>query len=251
MIFMPSEFANERYPAVARDAFEVGWNSETRRFVPPSFTEDPRLTERRQLLDAFDTNTPPSPVSRQVDQFRESALAILQGGGRFFQAFNLSENDKRRYGNTRYGDAVLLAKRMVQHGAGAVAVHDQEDAGWDIHREMPNRMRRMGPRTDVAVSALIDDLSREQIECVLLLMGEFNRTPRINHTAGRDHWEQGTTAILTGGKIRKGVVHGRMHPTGNTIDGMVKAKENIANTVLIAAGATISPEQPRVREILQ
>lgn len=258
---VPYLFLNpgSNWPAI-QDAFRMShalsplWNAEERRFRPPDLQPAPGLRERRALLEAFERGAPPiaSPVAERMQRFRETAFDLLLGGGRFAEAFSLPERDRERYGRTLTGDMTLLAKRFVESGAGAVTIyHEPESAAWDLHSNLEAGMKKLSPDVDRAASALIDDITRGRLQCLFLLMGEFNRTPSMNGNGGRDHWQYGNNAILAGGKIRPGITHGRTTPQGTIRDGGVQQQNVFGNTVLVAAGMDIDPVHPRVREVLQ
>jgi Protein of unknown function (DUF1501) len=195
-----------------------------------------RLTDRRNLLQQLDT------YRRQADQTRafESASAyeqqaydlLLRGvseafdlskespgvlarydtSGMFDLAHVQSWGDMRRSSNL-LGKQMLLARRLVEHGAGFVTVMD---AGWDMHSNSNSPrnlggMRLLGPQVDHAVSAFLEDLEvRGLSEKVLLVVtGEMGRTPRIGREGGRDHWANLTPLLIAGGGLRMGQVIGQ------------------------------------------
>jgi hypothetical protein len=125
-----------------------------------------------------------------------------------------------RYGRTRFGQSCLLARRLVENGVPFVQVNwsdhvepeeDAGDGGWDHHyRTFQTMQDRHGPWFDQAYSALLSDLeSRGLLETTLVLaIGEFGRSPRINGNAGRDHWEHCYSALAAGGGVKGGRVIG-------------------------------------------
>lgn len=224
---------------------------ENNRFIPPRMAATPNISERRKLLEAFDTQVP-SPQSARYDRFRGTAFDLLQGGGQFFRALELPDADRRRYGRNQSGDLVLTAKRLIEAGAGAVVIfHDLGGMTWDMHGRIAQYMRADAPKLDNAAAMLIDEIASERLNASLLMMGEINRTPRINLQAGRDHWRLGNQAILAGPRIRRGVVHGRTNAQGQILDGAVQQREQLGNTVLMACGLEVNPAAPKVREILR
>jgi hypothetical protein len=228
------------------------WQPQSEWFGAPQMPVAPNLYERRALLEALDTTPVHSAEADRIQHFRETACDLLQGGGRFFDALDLPDEDRERYGSSLAGDLALTAKRFVEQGAGAVTIyHEPEPSTWDMHAEIGPRMRRLGPSMDLAAATLLDEIAEGELRCVLLIMGEFNRAPRMNTSAGRDHWPHGNCAILAGGSIRSGVVHGRTDRRGGIIDGAVQQREALANTVLVACGLELSPNLPRVRDIVR
>lgn len=220
------------------------------RFLPPDLAPDPRLGERRQLLNALESPTIDSPAAMRLQRFRELAYELLSGGGALARAFDLPENERDRYGRSLAGDGLLLAKRLIQSGAGsAVLYHETDGVGWDFHSGIEEGMRRQALETDRAVSAIIDEIHRGTLHAVFLLATEFSRSPAINRLGGRDHHAQGSIAILAGGHVRPGVTYGRVNNQGEIRDGRVPHSE-FGNTVLLATGSDIPPQFPRIREIL-
>jgi hypothetical protein len=228
------------------------WRSQAQWFDAPQMPAVPHCNERRALLEGLDTTPVHSPEADRVQHFRETAFDLLQGGGQFFEALDLPEEDRERYGSSLAGDLVLTAKRFVEQGAGAVTIyHEPEPSTWDMHSEIGPRMRRLAPEMDLAAATLIDEIAEGDLRCVLLMMGEFNRAPRMNTGGGRDHWPHGNCAILAGGAIRGGAVHGRTDRRGAIIDGAMQQRDTLANTVLVACGQELGPNLARVREIVR
>lgn len=227
-------------------AFVPAWDGQ--KFVPPAMAATD-LTERRRLLEAFDRPVD-APMSRRMDRFRATAFDLLQGGGSFFSALNLPEQDRERYGKNLTGDMVLTAKRLVESGAGAVTIyHEKDSAAWDMHGNIGAGMRREAPELDHAAAMLIDEIAENRLNAVLLIATEFNRTTAINSSGGRDHNPHGSQAILAGGRIRPGV-YGRTNPRGEMMD-VVQQRGQLGNTILSACGEELSPALPRVRDVLR
>jgi uncharacterized protein (DUF1501 family) len=192
-----------------------------------------RLQNRRQVLRLIDSQTDLmefSATARGVDQFYDKALSML-ASTRVKKAFDLSaepEAVRDRYGRTTYGQSCLLARRLVEAGARFVNVYfaatiggGGNTGGWDTHgfrgKPMyPILKQYLIPITDQVVPVLLDDLDQRGLldETLVLWMGEFGRSPRINNMAGRDHWPQCYTALLAGGGIRRGTVYGASDKNG-------------------------------------
>jgi uncharacterized protein (DUF1501 family) len=130
------------------------------------------------------------------------------------EAFDLTlEPDKvrDRYGRHTWGQSHLLARRLVEAGAKFVTTVNGQSIVWDTHKDNFNGMKnRRVPPMETAFSALLEDLEqRGLLESTLVIwMGDFGRTPKINADAGRDHWPQCYSVILAGGGIRGGQVVG-------------------------------------------
>jgi hypothetical protein len=191
----------------------------------PSNISAQRLANRREVLRLIDRQAELlefSARARGIDEHYERALAMLSAPA-IKKAFDLSvEPDvvRDRYSRTTYGQSCLLARRLVEAGARFVNVYFSPniggcEGGWDTHgfndKPMyPILKRYLLPLADLTLPALLEDLeARGLLETTLVVwVGEFGRTPRINKLAGRDHWPQCYTALLAGGGVKRGHVHG-------------------------------------------
>ncbi len=171
-----------------------------------------RLAERRSLLHSFDTlnrDVDRTGLMQGLDAFEIQAFDLLLSRAR--EAFDVSREDPRTrdlYGaNNRLGQQLLLARRLCEAGVGFVTV---EFGGWDMHGNIQQGMRQLGPQVDQAVAAFVQDVCQRGLddEVLLVVTGEFGRTPRINGGAGRDHWAPLSTLALAGGGLRMGQVVG-------------------------------------------
>ena len=148
---------------------------------------------------------------RAADMFgrhRQQALSVLTNG-RIRDAFeveNAEEKTLARYGKNKFGISVLMAKRLVEAGVNLVQVNLGKNSTWDTHRRnFANLKDNLLPPLDQCVSALLDDLaeSGRLDETLVVVTGEFGRTPKINKDAGRDHWGRVNSLILAGGDTKK------------------------------------------------
>jgi hypothetical protein len=157
------------------------------------------------------------------DVYAEMAFRLLQSP-LVRQAFHLSSEDPRlrdRYGRTKLGQSVLLARRLIEAGVRFVTVFDGQYNGqlanWDAHENVFGRLKNdLLPPCDQAVAALIDDLNNRGLleETLVIVMGEFGRTPKINGTAGRDHWPNCYSVVLAGGGVHGGITLGTSDKQG-------------------------------------
>ncbi|MCA8938127.1 MAG: DUF1501 domain-containing protein, partial [Planctomycetes bacterium] len=157
-------------------------------------------------------------------------------------AFDLSAEPsqlREQYGIHRFGQSVLLARRLVESGVSLVQVNWTRDKDgtndspmWDTHRGHSELLKtKLMPPMDAACSALIEDLEARGMldETLVVWMGEFGRTPKINPRGGRDHWGNVFSVALAGGGIRPGVVHGASDLNGaQPKDDVVHPEELIA-----------------------
>jgi hypothetical protein len=192
-----------------------------------------RLGNRREVLRLIDRQTELlefSAKARGIDAHYQRAMTMLSSPS-IKKAFDLSaESDavRQRYGRTTYGQGCLLARRLVEAGARFVNVYFARsiggqgfEHGWDTHGNnnhpaYPILKKYLLPITNQTLSALLDDLDQRGLldETLVVWMGEFGRTPRINKQAGRDHWPQCYTALVAGGGVKRGHVHGASDKIG-------------------------------------
>src|SRR5205814_203378 len=176
-----------------------------------------RLEMRAALLRAFEQRGSARPGTQQLRDLQHQAVLLSGGAGTGAQAFSLNGEPaplRNRYGRHRFGRAMLLARRLVEAGVPMVAIHFNEMTicdGWDTHANNFAALRtELLPMVDQSVSALLEDLDQRGLldETMVVMMGEFGRTPRINAAAGRDHWGSCQSVLLAGGGIRGGQVFG-------------------------------------------
>jgi hypothetical protein len=156
------------------------------------------------------------------------------------RAFNLREESpavRDRYGRTKFGQSVLLARRLVEAGVSLVRVNWSRVPGafnnghWDTHSRNTGGLKQLMPIMDQAYSALLDDLAVRGLldETLVVWAGEFGRTPKINGAAGRDHWGSVFSVALAGGGVRGGAVHGASDSIGgHPRDGRVLPQDLLA-----------------------
>jgi hypothetical protein len=178
-------------------------------------TLDGQLRQKEALASATTEAVKEHPLVAARDVYTEKAFRLLHSPA-VRRAFHLQEEDPRlrdRYGRTKHGQSVLLARRLIEAGVRFVTVYDGQYNGqlanWDAHEKVFERLKDdLLPPADVAFAALIDDLAdRGLLESTLVIaMGEFGRTPRINRTGGRDHWPFCYSVVLAGGGVRGGLI---------------------------------------------
>ena len=182
---------------------------------PPLALPADRLANRRELLAEVDRLQKSSEAAvnsraRTVSTFRQKAFALMTSP-EAKRAFNIhAESDKLRdaYGRTTLGQSCLMARRLVEAGVRCVTI---EHSNWDTHDGNFKTLRNdLLPQFDPAVATLLSDLANRGIldRTLVIITGEFGRTPRINKNAGRDHWGPSFTVAVAGGGIRGGRVVG-------------------------------------------
>ena len=188
-----------------------------------------RLDDRRELLTQLDTLNRQVDASGAVagfDKIEQQALELVTRGAK--DAFDLKKEDKavlERYDTSKFrvgkktfqpsslGKQLLLARRLCEAGCGFVTV---QNSGWDMHADGNNPgiaagMEMLGRPLDKAVSAFLEDVAERGLseKILLVITGDFGRTPKINKTGGRDHWAKLCTLALAGGGLRMGQVIGQ------------------------------------------
>lgn len=169
-----------------------------------------RIDSRRDLLSSLDTlnrEVDHGGMIEGLDQFEQQAFQLVFGNAP--KAFDLASEDARtreRYGKG-LGEQLLTARRLCEAGCGFVTINY---GGWDMHNQIANALKQRSPQLDQAVSAFVEDIhDRGLSENILLVItGEFGRTPRVNQRGGRDHWAPLSTLALSGGGLRMGQVVG-------------------------------------------
>jgi hypothetical protein len=184
----------------------------------PADVSAERFERRAKLLELLDRGPGAGGSASTFAGTRDSAVLLTGANSRGnLPAFSLdSESDQTRdrYGRHRFGQSMLLARRLAEAGVPMVAIHFNEMTvcdGWDTHsKNFEACQSELLPMLDQSVSALLEDLDQRGIlgETLVVCLGEFGRTPKINPNAGRDHWGDCSSALLAGGGIRGGQVLG-------------------------------------------
>jgi hypothetical protein len=180
-----------------------------------------RFDSRRALLGQVDQQIDAAVRTVNLGHYgahQQQALDLV-AGARARRAFHLGEEPEAlrdRYGRTKFGQSVLLARRLVEAGVSLVRINWTRVAGavnnghWDTHSQNTLGHKQLMPIMDAAYSSLLEDLSQRGLldETLVVWMAEFGRTPRLNGAAGRDHWGSVFSIALAGGGIKGGMVHG-------------------------------------------
>ena len=174
-----------------------------------------RSHDRRQLLENFDSlrrEIDGSGTMRGMDTFQQRAFDMVASGATR-RALDLSQEDARSRDRYRGLDQFLTARRLVEAGVGCVTL---AFGGWDTHDRNFIQLRTQLPELDRGIANLVQDLHDRGMDrdTVVVVWGEFGRTPRINGSAGRDHWAPVMSAMVAGGGLRMGQTIGASSARG-------------------------------------
>ncbi|MGC8668032.1 MAG: DUF1501 domain-containing protein [Chthonomonadales bacterium] len=224
--------------------------------LPPGMTQE-KLDRRRALRDvvdaAFKKHEQGSDRAKAVDAFYERAYALISSS-EARAAFDLSqEKDDLRnaYGRHTFGQSLLLSRRLVEAGVRFVTV---TLGGWDNHVGVFNALRYgLMPQFDQSFATFIRDMHERGVlkRTLVIVMGEFGRTPIVNKDAGRDHWPRVFSVVLAGGGVKGGMVVGASDARGMEPASEPVKPENLAATVYHCLGidytqSISSPEGVRI-----
>ncbi|MDB5351102.1 MAG: hypothetical protein JWN86_2349 [Planctomycetota bacterium] len=224
-------FSSSGYLTPAYDPFAVGGDPNTAGFrvrdlTPPDRLTLERLRRRRSMvksLDGFSRDLSETPLTSSRDKFADQAYELLTSG-EAQAAFKIDEEaaaTRDRYGRNPMGQSCLLARRLVERGVAFVTLNDRGTGllGWDTHQQnFPTIKNTLAPPIDQGLSALLADLSERGLldTTLVIMMGEFGRTPKINPMAGRDHHGRANSLIVAGAGVPGGLVIGRTDAKGDS-----------------------------------
>lgn len=246
----PNPYASSGYLSTAFAPFSVGSDPargdfKVRDLERPSFVSDDVYHRRLAALETVNgrfTERTASDAVAAMDEFYQRAFSLV-GSQHAREAFDINKEEGKvrdRYGRNQAGQRMLLARRLVEAGARFVSL---SYGGWDHHNDITNNMRRQLPPFDQAFSTLIADLDERGLldETVVLVSSEFGRTPKINNTAGRDHWSKVFSVAMAGGGFRRGAVVGSSGATASEPEDTPITPEDLAATMYHLLG--IAPEK--------
>jgi hypothetical protein len=253
-ILIPNQttpYAGTGYLGSALGAFAVGSdpandNYSVRDLTLPGGIDPARFAERREMravVDAHFSALEKSDALDGMDSFYQRAYAMISSE-KARAAFDIKAEPKKvrdDYGRNAAGQRMLLARRLVEAGVRFVSL---TYGGWDHHDNIKRANGQQMPNFDKAYAALIRDLDdRGLLDSTLVIVNtEFGRTPKINGTAGRDHWPKVFSIALAGGGMKRGYVHGSSDATGGEPDSDPLTVEDYAATIFHQVG--IDPNKP-------
>jgi Protein of unknown function (DUF1501) len=211
-----------------------------------------RLEILKQLDHDFAAGRPAAPVASHLSAY-ERALQLMRAKGS--EAFDLDEEPQSlrvKYGRNQFGQGCLLARRLVERGVPFVEVslsNGGNALGWDTHVENFKAVQSLSETLDAGFATLIADLADRGLlsSTLIVWMGEFGRTPKINQNNGRDHFPLAWSTVLMGGGIRGGQVIGKTDPDGMRVAARPVAVGDFLAT--ICAGLGIDPTKQNVSNV--
>ena len=247
-ILIPNQttpYAGTGYLGAAYGAFALGSDPATdnysvRDLTLPSGIDAQRFAERREMrsvVDAHFSALEKSDALEGMDSFYQRAYAMISSD-KARAAFDIKAEPKNLrddYGRNAAGQRMLLARRLVEAGVRFVSL---TYGSWDHHDNIKRSNGTQMPNFDKAFAALIRDLDqRGLLDSTLVIVNtEFGRTPKINGTAGRDHWPKVFSIALAGGGVKRGYVHGASDATGGEPESDALSVEDYAATIYHQVG---------------
>lgn len=248
---VPNEFASNGYLSSSFAPFSLGAdpsdaNFQVRDLNLPADVTDARFTRRRSALDAVNDHFVKKDKSDNVkamNTFYERAYSLISSKDAR-EAFNINAEAaalRDEYGRNQAGQRMLMARRLVQAGVRFVSL---TYGGWDMHTGITQGMRGQMPPLDQALSALIKDLDTQGLlsTTIVMVSSEFGRTPKINATAGRDHWPKVFSVMMAGGGFKGGLIYGTSNATASEPELDPIGPEDLATTVYHQLGIVADKE---------
>ncbi len=221
--------------------FQVDSNGQVRN--AKAIVPEARMQDRLRLLGLLEERFEREnrgPAASEHAKVLQSTVSLLTS--KQMEAFGVqNESQKTRdwYGESGFGRGCLMARRLVETGVPFIEVNL---GGWDLHENCFDRQQSKLLEVDQAMSALVEDLSTRGLldNTMVLWMGEFGRTPRINANAGRDHWARSWSMVAGGGGLAGGKVIGATNEDGTRVTTEPFSSEDLMSTVCQAMGISLN-----------
>ena len=228
--------------------------------LPPDYLPSLRVDRRRDwraMLDKTVSKFETSQDARLLDATFHQAYTLMTSKTAR-EAFDLNREDadtRDKYGRNRFGQSCLLARRLVESGVRFVTVNMFEtvfdEITWDIHGSPPfspisGYRDLVGPMFDNAFTSLVEDLSEKGLldSTMILALGEFGRTPKVNPAGGRDHWPQAWSIVAAGGGVQGGQVIGSTDKIGGAPKDRPVHPSEVVATIYHQLGISLETELP-------
>ncbi|MFN0199230.1 MAG: DUF1501 domain-containing protein [Planctomycetaceae bacterium] len=206
--------------------------------LPPFSIDGNRLTDRQGLLSKIDRYRKSAELTgnrhaQTLNAFQQRAFDLMTSP-ETREAFSIDKEPRElrdAYGRNSLGQGCLMARRLIESGVRCVYV---DHANWDTHNNNFHILKNdLLPQLDPAMTMLLKDLAERDIlkTTLVILMGEFGRTPRVNGNAGRDHWGPSNCLLLAGGGIKGGCVIGATNSRGEKPDADPVGPEDLSATI--------------------
>ncbi|MCA9039176.1 MAG: DUF1501 domain-containing protein [Planctomycetaceae bacterium] len=247
----PNEFAGTGYLSSSFAPFSLGADPAAQGFTVrdltlPNGVDDGRFSRRRNILDAvndhFTTKEKADSIDA-VDTFYQRAYNLVSSQ-QAREAFNIEAEEaavRDQYGRNQAGARMLLARRLVEAGARFVTL---TYGSWDMHDNIHGGINNQLPAFDQAYASLIRDLDQRGLlqSTMVVVASEFGRTPKINGTAGRDHWPKVFSVAMAGGGIKGGMTYGSSNATASEPEDNPLNVEDWASTIYHCLGVVSDKE---------
>ena len=241
-----SGYLSSKFAPFALGADPANGNFTVQDLALPGGVDDKRFTTRKNMLSAVNDHFATKEKSDNIaamDTFYQQAYQLISSP-KAKEAFNINAEDAKlrdAYGRNAAGQRMLMARRLVEAGVRFVSL---TYGGWDMHTGIKGGMAGQLPVFDQAFATLITDLGQRGLldSTLVMVSSEFGRTPKINATAGRDHWPKVFSVVLAGGGIKKGVVYGTSDATATEPEDDPLTVEDLSTTVYQCLGINADKE---------
>ena len=222
--------------------------------VAPPADVAARMERRKLLFEGLEgglkTNVPADAAQAHKDVYGKALQLVTSSRKEVFEFKSTQDQaDLKRYAPTGsgFGRGCLLARKLVEAGVACVEV---QLGGWDMHNGIFANLTRTLPAMDAGMAALTEDLAKtgKLKDTVIVWMGEFGRTPKINAQGGRDHWPRCWSVVLGGGNIKGGIAHGSTNADGTEVKDAPAKIGNLYSTIY--AGLGINESHGDIRDNL-
>jgi uncharacterized protein (DUF1501 family) len=230
-------------------------NAPVANLQPPGGVDEMRMARRLQMLglveDSFASQRRGQAALDHKAVYRKTIRMMNSRYTRALKLDDAPDAEKVRYGKNSFGAGCLMARRLIEQGVTFVEV---SLGGWDNHTDIFNTLRRNNlPQLDKGMGALVEDLAASGLldQTLVVWMGEFGRTPRINQNAGRDHWPRSWSVVMGGGGMKGGQVVGATDKDGVEVTDREVGVMDLIATMCKAMGidGTTQYTTPRGRPI--
>jgi hypothetical protein len=248
---VPNEFASNGYLSSSFAPFSLGADPASGGFKVqdlnmPNGVNEQRFARRRSALEAVNDYFAKRDKSDNVgamNTFYERAYNLISSPSAR-EAFNIDAEPaavRDSYGRNTAGQRLLMARRLVAAGVRFVSL---TYGGWDMHAGITAGMRGQMPALDQGLAALIRDLDQAGLlkSTLIMVSSEFGRTPKINPTAGRDHWPKVFSVMLAGGGIKGGLIYGSSNATASEPEQDPVEPGDLATTIYHQLGIVADKE---------